>query len=485
MKKVAGLFLILALSSVIAILPAFASGNSGGDESPFSGIWQGKLKVSGMELRIVFHIKSDATGQLAATMDSPDQGAAGIPVSAVKVNGDSIRLEVQVAQGYYTGKLNRNSGQIEGSWHQSGMNMALNLKKIEKLVKPKRPQEPKKPYPYKEEEVSFFNAQGGDTLAGTLTLPRQGGPFPAAVLISGSGPQDRDESLMGHKPFWILADYLTRRGIAVLRFDDRGVGKSTGKFSAATSKDFATDVEAGIDYLKSRKEIAPGKIGLIGHSEGGLIAPMVAAENSDVAFIVLMAGPGLPGADILQMQSRLILEKRGVPENLIAKSEKSQEKLFRIVEQTEEKTKTEQLLVQAMREAVAQFTPEQKKMLGISDSDKALTLQARQLSSPWFRFFLKFDPRSALRKVKCPVLAVNGGKDVQVPPKKNLEAIRMALTAGGNPDFTIKELPGLNHLLQTAKTGLPDEYGKIEETISPRALNIIADWIARHTGLLR
>lgn len=485
MKKMSWLILVLVVTAMSGILPAFASGNIQGEENAYSGIWQGSLKVSGLELRIVFHIKSDSTGQLTAAMDSPDQGAAGIPVSAVKVTGDSIRLEVQVARGYYTGKLNKNAARMDGIWHQNGMNMALNLKKIEKLVKPKRPQEPQKPYPYKEEEVFYFNSQGGDTLAGTLTLPRQGGPFPAAILISGSGPQDRDEFLLGHKPFWILADYLTRRGIAVLRFDDRGVGKSTGKFGDATSKDFATDVEAGVVYLKGRMEIDPNKIGLIGHSEGGLIAPMVAAGNSDIAFIVLMAGPGLPGADILRMQSRLILEKNGVPESLIAKNDESQTKIFRIVEETEDRAKAQQLLVQAMRETASQFSPDEKKMLGISGSDKVLTLQARQLNSPWFRFFLKFDPRSALRKVKCPVLAINGEKDVQMPPVKNLEAIRAALAAGGNTDFTAKELPGLNHLFQTAKTGLPDEYGKIEETISPKALKTIGDWIARHTGLLQ
>ncbi len=326
----------------------------------------------------------------------------------------------------------------------------------------KRPQNPVKPYPYRDEDVAYDNKVQNVTLAATLTLPQGTGPFPAVVLITGSGPQDRDESLLGHKPFLVLSDYLTRHGIAVLRADDRGVGKSTGIFSKATTADFATDTEAGIAYLKTRKEIDPRKIGLIGHSEGGVIAPMIAARNKDVAFIVMMAGTGVPGDQIIPAQSEAIEVASGKDPAEAAKNAANEKEMLKLVE-TE---KDQAVLEKELKEKMKGDTPEAQ-----------IGAQIAQLTSPWFRYFLTYDPAVALRHVNCPVLALNGSLDKQVLPSQNLPPIRQALA--GNKRAEIDELPGLNHLFQTAKTGSPAEYAAIEETIAPVALDKMATWILK------
>ncbi len=328
----------------------------------------------------------------------------------------------------------------------------------------KRPQNPVKPYPYREEEVSYENKVQNVTLAGTLTIPQGKGPFPVVLLITGSGPQDRDESLLGHKPFLVLSDYLTRHGIAVLRADDRGIGKSTGVFANATTADFATDVEAGVAFLKTRPEVNPQKIGLVGHSEGGVIAPMVAARNKDVAFIVMMAGTGVPGDQVLPAQSEAIEVASGKDPSEAAKSAAKEKEMLALVETEKDPAILEKELQEKMKGEVP---------------DAQIGMQIKQITSPWFRYFLTYDPATALRKVRCPVLAINGALDKQVLPSQNLPAIRKALEEGGNKHFEADELPGLNHLFQTAKTGAPAEYSQIEETMSPVALEKISEWILK------
>jgi dipeptidyl aminopeptidase/acylaminoacyl peptidase len=336
-----------------------------------------------------------------------------------------------------------------------------------------RPQEPKKPYPYDEEEVGYENKRDGVKLAGTLTLPRGKGPIPAALLITGTGPQDRNESVSGHKPFLVLADYLTRQGIAVLRVDDRGVGGSTGSLADSTAENFAADVMAGIAFLKSRKEINPKQVGLIGHSEGGSIAPMVAAQNDDVAFIVLMAGTGLTGEETLYLQGALILKAGGASAEQLAKQRATQESMFKILKEEKDPATTEKRLHE---ELSRNLTEEDKKK-----AEQAIMANIKRVNTPWFRHFLTFDPRPALQKVKCPVLALNGENDLQVPANENLREIGAALKAGGNKDVTVVRLPKLNHLFQTSETGSPNEYAKIEETIAPVALKTIGDWILKQT----
>lgn len=352
-----------------------------------------------------------------------------------------------------------------------------------------RPQEPKPPYPYDEQEVAYENKKDGVKLAGTFTLPRSKGPFAAVLLITGSGPQDRNETVFGHKPFLVLADHLTRQGIAVLRVDDRGVGKSTGKFAEATSEDFAADALAGVEYLKTRREVEPRRIGLVGHSEGGLIAPLVAAASTDVAFIVMMAGPGLTGEQIIYLQSVLISRAAGISDNLIAQNRGAQERIFAILKQEKDNVLAERRIrevADSFRDLAARIraeTPEeQKKAANVIAA--AIEGQAKMVVSPWLRFFLTYDPRPTLMKVRCPVLAIIGEKDLQVPAKENLGEIRQALAVGGNKDYTVLALPNLNHLFQTASTGNIAEYQQIEETISPVALDKISNWILKHTSLL-
>lgn len=444
-------------------------------EISIEGIWQGKLKIPGIELTIVFKISENPDGTLTATMDSPDQGATGIPVEEVIFIDNTLRLEVKSAGGVFEGKVSEDFLVIEGEWKQSGQTLPLTLKRVDKAVEILRPQVPKKPYPYIEKKVAYTNLKAGVKLVGILTLPSDKGVFPAVLLITGSGPQDRDETIYGHHPFLVLADYLTRQGIAVLRVDDRGVGESTGDFSQATSEDFASDVLAGVEYLKTCKEIDPKKIGLLGHSEGGLIAPIVAVKSPDVAFIVLMAGPGLTGEEILYLQGALISRAMGVSEEDIIKKRQFNEKIFSVLIEEEDSEIAEERLRQMFEEDWEKMSDEEKEQIG--DSEVFLEAQLQNLLSPWLKFFLTYDPKPTLSKVKCPVLAINGEKDLQVPPKENLSAIEEILKAGGNQSYTIKELPGLNHLFQTAQTGLPAEYVKIEETISPVALKIVGDWI--------
>jgi len=448
-------------------------------EITIEGIWQGELKVPGTELRIVFKISKNPDGTLTATLDSPDQGATDIPVEEVIFIDNTLRLEVKSAGGVFEGKVSEDFLVIEGEWKQSGGTFPLTLKPVDKAVEILRPQVPKKPYPYIEEEIVYENKDADIKLAGTLTLPSGDIPFPAVLLITGSGPQDRNETIYNHRPFLVLADFLTRQGVAVLRVDDRGVGESTGDFSQATSEDFASDVLAGIEYLETRKEINPKKIGLLGHSEGGLIAPMVAVKSPDVAFIVLMAGPGLTGEEILYLQGALISRTMGVSEEDITKNRQFNEKIFSVIKEEKDKKMAEEKLSQMFMTDWEKMSDEKKEQMG--DPEVFLKAQLQSLLSPWLKFFLTYDPKPTLSRVKCPVLAINGEKDLQVPSKENLSAIEEALVAGGNKNFTVKELPGLNHLFQTAQTGLPSEYAKIEETISPVALKIITDWILEHT----
>ncbi|MBD0255480.1 MAG: alpha/beta hydrolase, partial [Cytophagales bacterium] len=298
--------------------------------------------------------------------------------------------------------------------------------------------------------------------------------------ITGSGPQNRDEELMGHQPFLVMADYLSRRGIAVLRVDDRGVGKSTGDFGAATSRDFADDALAGVNFLKSRQDINPRQIGLVGHSEGGLIAPLVGTRSKDVAFMVLMAGPGVAGEAIIQRQTELIMKANGMAPEGIQSALDLQARMFDILRQETDAARAEEKMTEAVQQATATMTEAQKQASGLT-GEGSRTL-ARRLNTPWFRFFLTYDPKPTLRQVKVPVLALNGEKDLQVTPKENLAAIAAALKEGGNRQVQTRELPGLNHLFQTAQTGSPTEYAQIEETLAPAALQQVGDWIAGQVG---
>jgi len=436
------------------------------------GVWQGALEGNGMRLRLQLHVSHDDQKQLVAALDSPDQGVSGLPAIHVIQKDASFHFEIPVVSGVYDGTLNAAKTAITGSWTQNNVEQKLDFRRSDQLLELVRPQNPVKPYPYKEEEIAFPNGKAKISLAGTLTLPRAPGPFPAAVLLSDSGPHDRDESIVGHRPFLVLADHLTRKGIAVLRFDKRGIGKSTGDYANATTEDFAGDAEAALVYLKTRKEVDPKKTGLIGHGEGGVIAPLVAAHSSDVAWIVLLAGPGLNGEDTLLLQSELILKTAGVDDEQIAKTREFNKQTYALVRQ-EKDTATLQAKLSDLVE---------NSGMSASLPPAALQSQVRLMVSPWFRFSLDYDPVPTLQKTVCPVLALNGEKDLQVAPKENLAKIQKALQDGGNKDFQTAELPGLNHLFQHSPTGSPTEYGSILETMAPEALNAASDWVLKHTA---
>ncbi len=472
MKKKLLLFTILLFAlSVIFPTKIFSQ------DDALKGMWIGTLKISGIELHLVFNVSKEA-GKYKVTMDSPDQGAKGIEVSKVTYEKNKVRFEVAIINGFFEGEINKEKNKISGKWKQGPNTMPIVLEKTIKEYKLERPQEPKPPFPYISEEVVFRNDKDDINLAGTLTLPKGKGPFTAVILITGSGPQNRDEEILGHKPFLVISDYLTRSGIAVLRYDDRGTGKSEGEFPEATSLDFAVDVLSAIQYLKTREEIDSKKIGLIGHSEGGLIAPIVAVKSDDVAFIVLLAGPGLPGSKLIVLQSEMIARANGESEENIKLGKDFNIKVFNEINTQTNEAELKDTLDKMFSEFYEGLPKEEKEKTG---SKKSFMLRSKTLLSPWFRYFLKYDPRPTLEKVSCPVLVLNGEKDMQVPAKENLREIEKALKKGGNKNFKIVELPDLNHLFQTSKTGSPSEYSKITETFSPKALKIIKDWILKVT----
>jgi uncharacterized protein len=439
-----------------------------------SGPWHGQLVFPGGKLRLTINLTKTDTGY-TATMDSPDQNASGIPVKMVLFEENILAFAIPDAAIDYRGNFDGQA--FKGTFSQNGHQFPLDLGREEiKVQKAKRPQEPVKPYPYYEEEVTFSNPKAGITLAGTLTLPRQGGSnYPAVVLITGSGAQDRNEELLGHKPFLVLADYLTRNGIAVLRYDDRGTGASQGKYAGSTTQDFATDAQAALAYLKTRKEINSSKTGLIGHSEGGTVATIVASQSNDAAFIVMLAGTAIPGDELMVLQNYLMGKADGMPEDELTKLGAINRKIYNTIKEpiSRDELKAKLKIV---------FNTDLKPLFiskGIPESEVAqyIDLQISELSSAWYVNFIKYDPMPALELVKCPVLALNGSKDVQVAPTANLDAVKRAAQKSGNKKVTTKELPGLNHLFQTGTTGAISEYAQIEETIAPSALAEVLNWI--------
>lgn len=433
-----------------------------------SGIYEGKLTLPST---IVLRMRMRFNGKGGGTAESPDQGGGELVLDKVTVIKNTVEIEGPRRLWSYTGILSADRKTLSGALVQNGVPLALSLNKVAQVSELRRPQTPKPPFPYQAVEVGFANpAEAGVSLGGTLVVPAGKGPFPCVVFITGSGQQDRDETLFQHKPFAVIADNLARQGVASLRCDDRMVGKSKGDLERANSSHFATDIEAAVAFLKTRPEVDAKKIGLIGHSEGGIIAPMVAAKTENaIAFIVLLAGTGVPGDQVLVAQSEALLKAQGASEGMIAAARANQEKLFPIA-------KTEPDPQKALDKMAV--------VLGALDAKSlpaGAVAQLKQLTNPWMRYFLQYDPVLILERVTCPVLALNGTKDTQVLLTQNLPRIEQALKKGNNPDYTIAALPDLNHLFQHAKTGGPAEYGQLEETFSPEALKLIADWILART----
>lgn len=416
------------------------------------GTWKGVLEAAN-NLEIYFTIRQGPEA-LSATMSVPAQGARDLPVDRVTFDGLNLTLEVDALMMKYTGMLLR--GTFSGTLTQYGISYAMALVKGQ-IPQPSRPQEPQPPYPYQEQTVVFHNERDGIDLAGTLTLPEGEGPFDAVVLVSGSGPQNRDEELMGHKPFLVLADALTRAGYAVLRYDDRGVGESGGTQVGATTEDLSYDAQAALAFLKGKDNMA--RVGILGHSEGAGIAFLVASRTSQCDFVISLAGPGVRGDQVLLAQQRAILSASGMTPAQLDQVEQANRQIFdRILAST------------ANDEA---FRQEILQMVG---GDEAT---AAQLLDPWMYSFIRFSPEEVIRQVRVPVLAINGTKDLQVIASQNLPAIGKALQQAGNSQVTLLEMEGLNHLGQHCQSGHPQEYAMIEETIAPEILEAILEFLKK------
>lgn len=441
-----------------------------------TGIWNGAIEVDkDTKFNFIFNIQEDGKAY-QTTIDIPTQRVNGIKALKTSVNGDSLIIDLSNVGMKYSGKLNASHTSIKGRIVEGLNTFTLNLSRnsVPETPKANRPQEPLKPYSYIEEKVSFVNENANIKLAGTFTRPKGNKKYPVAILISGSGPQDRDESISQHKPFLVLADYLTKQGIAVLRYDDRGFGESTGNHSNATTYDFSLDVISAMAYLKTRNDVDANKIGLIGHSEGGIIAPLVANKNNDVAFIVSLAGTGISGTELSVIQSKTM---RPFPVPDEAAYEKAIRKAIEIAKQNKDVSEIKPELKGHYKETIAPIL----KNLGVPDIkvNEIITGLVAMRTTKWVRYFYEYNPADEYKKVTCPVLSLNGSLDTQVEAKINQNGLRNALTKGKNKDFEIIELEGLNHLFQNAKTGKMDEYADIEETFSPKALIIISDWILK------
>jgi pimeloyl-ACP methyl ester carboxylesterase len=444
------------------------------DEIKYFSILKGKLKTGEVELTLIVKFFKTDRDSINAVFDSPDQGSKDIPISKVYYGDDSVFCEVKVVNGFYTGKFDKDKKKVEGHWSQNGISFPLTLEKVDKIEGPKRPQTPQRPFPYNEEEVKIENKEAGLTLSGTFTYPKEGTSFPAVILVTGSGPQNRDEELLGHKPFLVWSDYLTRNGIAVLRYDDRGIAKSRGNFSSATTFDFADDAIAAVKYLRTRKEVQKGKIGIAGHSEGGLIAPLAANRCSDVNFIILAGGPAVPGDEIVLLQSELIARKSGIPEDKIKEEYESNKKAFDAIKSAKDSLQASERLDNLFNGMYNNLPASEKSKPEYSKENFAQMKKA--FLSKWFINFIKYDPRTELVKLNIPVLAMFGENDLQVPPSQNKGEMEKALKKDKSK-CKVVVLPGLNHVFQECKTGSPSEYGQIEQTASPKMLELMTGWI--------
>ncbi len=442
--------------------------------------WTGTLQAGPRRFRFQLRIFEDEAGERTAVLDSYNETQLGLPVDLVAGDGDSPRrfgFRLAVSNADYEGQISEDGTTISGTWKQNGQELPLEFKRIPiektRVASNLRPQTPRPPFKYESVELTIPSPFDPDVkLAGTLTLPPGDGPFPLVIPISGSGPQDRDETIYGHKLFFVLADHLAKQGIATFRFDERGVGQSTGDFANATSEDFARDVEAIIEYFKKDDRIDPRWIFLIGHSEGGYVAPMVASHRDDVAGIILLAGSGVPGRQIVLDQTRRIAQAAGADEAALDDQETLLKTAFELIDSGEA---SDEQFVDVLIEKTRERLPEERREQFQIPPVAKITLS--QLNSPWFKFFLDYDPAIALSKVKIPVLVLFGDKDLQVHPDLNVPPIRQALKENHDPATQIKILPGLNHLFQPSQTGLPTEYGQIKTTIDPAVLPLISDWI--------
>lgn len=432
------------------------------------GSWKGIIEIQGTKLNLVFNFK-EAGGNWSATMDSPDQGGFGIPMDEVTINQNKVLVKSKALQLTYEGTITKDC--IEGIFQQSFLQVPLNLK-CDTSEASQRPQEPQPPFPYQIENISFPSLDKSITLSGTLTLPDDLKKHPAVVLIAGSGPANRDEEIFGHKPFAVIADYLTRQGLAVLRYDKRGIGESTGSLREATTLNLAEDVEASIQFLRNHPNIQSNNIGLIGHSEGGIIAPMVASRDQAISFIVLLAAPGMTGKQILKKQNEESIQRSPITNDQKTKAlNVAVQYLDYLAQTSSEGTSTEAL--HNTLDSIISINLAEDIFPQVSREE-----MIKSTNNNWIIYFLNLDPSEYLKKVHCPILALNGTKDIQVEANSNLERIESSVK--NKELLTVKKYLNLNHLFQKAETGAINEYAQIQETFSEDVLKDILTWISRY-----
>jgi pimeloyl-ACP methyl ester carboxylesterase len=472
--------LLLPACLICAATAPAQVGNSSMVRDRYVGSWEGSLVAGPVRLRLRLVMRADtwATG-LSSVVTSLDQDNAIIPATT-QLAGDTLYLVMPSARATYRAVVSARGDSLLGMWSQ-GLTLSLNMVRgaaaptVALALSPAaRPQDPRPPFPYSTRDVSIASVPGV-RLSGTLTMPQGRGPFPAVLMIPGSGPHDRNETVLGHRPFLVMADFLARRGIASLRVDDRGVGMSTGMFNAATTADLATDAEAGFAFLRAAPAIAATCTGLIGHSEGGLIGSMLAARNANVASVVLLGSPSVRGDSTVILQARALGAASGATAGQIDATIEVDRRLFAVLLASLDSVDAVPAL-QRTRDTLLASVPADRRVAAAARLDQAVA----PLSSPWAHYFIKYDPRPALRRLRVPVLALNGMLDLQVPYREHLAALDSALHAAGNHDYKVVALPRLNHLFQTAVTGLPTEYATIDETLAPQVLELVSSWLLDH-----
>ncbi|MEM7051043.1 MAG: alpha/beta fold hydrolase, partial [Acidobacteriota bacterium] len=438
--------------------------------SPLADTWSGILEPPGAQLRLLFEI-SQQDDALTGRLVSVDQNNVSFPLDRIALDERAVRLEASAVKIVFVGTLSKDGDRLTGHLQQGPEKLPLELRRgvVFPTVEKRRPQEPKPPYPYLVEELRFPSPEAGLELAATLTRPPGDGPFPGVVLVSGSGPQNRDQEIFDHKPFWVLADHLTRQGFAVLRYDERGVGESAGDFASATTADLAQDTTAAVRFLRSNPAVDSSGVGILGHSEGGIIAPMVAAADPEsVAFLVLLGAPAVPGKELLVRQSQAMVAAAGASPEEIEQQGRLQRRILDTVLSHQAPDDLRKALEGLLDELAVPAAARSQQMA-----------QMTALASPWMKFFLRHDPGPDLEKVHCPVLALYGEKDLQVDAETNLAALRAALARADNADVETAAMAALNHLFQTAETGLPAEYEAIEETLAPALLDRVGEWLEK------
>jgi len=464
-----------ALAALIAMCVGVAP-CAAQEADAYAGDWAGTIDAGGQSIRLVFHFEVGEDGQLQGVMDVPDQGAFDIPIASIALDGVDIELGLPLqGDASFSGALDASGERITGAFAQGGGSLALVLTRSDEQSEPSRPQAPVKPYPYDTERITFRNAHADIALAGTLTIPRGDGPFPGVVLISGAGPHDRDASMMGHKPFLVLADHLTRHGVAVLRYDDRGVGASDGRFEDATPADFASDARSAAQRLGDHLRVHDQRVGVLGHSEGAIAAMIAADESQRIAFLVMLAGSAAPGLESVLASTERTAQTLGRPQSVIEANLSIFQTIGRIAIEERDRGVAERRMHAAIKQRLAELDPATRAGLGFSTA--VVQQIVNEFNLPNTRFVLAFDPSPVLERISVPVLALYGGRDPLTPHTIHAPQARAALAGSKHARATVNTLDGLNHLFQEARTGSPAEFGQIEQTMSPAALDAVSSWI--------